>query len=94
MGLVNRTLLDILIAKRCCGQGYKAALRLKNYLESKKYQCCIYGKKWQNLTRILNEHGVTFNEKENQAWIIVKELGICIKEKEVDNWIIRDKTNG
>jgi len=93
-GLQFSVLMDILIAKKCCGQGYQSALKLKNYFESKGKPCNIYGKKWQNLSKLLNQYGMVFNEKENQAIIIVNEIGLCLKEKEISAYIERDKIHG
>lgn len=76
--------ITILVLKKCCNHGYKEALKLKVYLDSKGYTTAIHSRKAFRFEEDLKAHGKVFDKK---AIFIVKELDLYLEEGEVDNYI-------
>ena len=80
--------IEIILLKRCCGHGWKSALKLKVFLDSKGHNTVIRTKKPFRYEPYLKKYNkVWTNKPDQQAIYFIKSLNVCLYENEVDEFI-------
>lgn len=80
--------IEIILLKKCCSHGYKTALKLKSFLDSKGHNAMIRPKKPFRYEPELKKYNkIWTNQSDQQAIYLIKELNICLYENEVGGYI-------